>query len=249
MTNILEMKTMSTDHYNLHGVSLVDYLDGETETTITVYGELVERREVPVRLFFRDPAEFPPLERRAIELCRGRVLDIGAGAGCHSLALQERGLTVCAIDFLPECVEVMKKRGVREAHCANIHTFEAEPFDTLFSMMNGTAVVRDLAALQPFLMDIQRLLKPDGQFLVDSTDMRQVAAPALQAYLEMKRERGEYFGEMNLQLEYKGRKGAPFTQLYIDAETLSEHAARAGWVCEIVERDESGRYLARLTLA
>ncbi|HEX8652485.1 MAG TPA: class I SAM-dependent methyltransferase [Pyrinomonadaceae bacterium] len=240
---------MSTDHYNLHGVSLLDYLNGETETTIAVYGELVERRDVPVRLFFREPADFPALEQRALELCRGRVLDIGAGAGCHTLALQERGLTVCAIDFLPECVEVMKKRGVREAHCADIHTFEAEAFDTLFSMMNGMAVVRDLSGLQPFLKEVRRLLKPDGQFLVDSTDMRRVAAPGIQDYLEKKRGRGEYFGEMHLQLEYKGRRGAPFTQLHVDAETLSEHAAQSGWDCQIIEQDESGRYLARLTLA
>lgn len=238
---------MSTDHYNPHGVSLLDYLNGETSTTITVYGELVERRVVPVHLFFREPADFPPLEKRAIELCRGRVLDIGAGAGCHSLAMQESGLAVCALDFLPECVEVMKRRGVREAHCANIHSFEAEAFDTLFSMMNGMAVVRDLSGLQPFLKRVRRLLKPDGQFIVDSTDMRRVAAPGIQAYLEMKSAKGEYFGVMHLQLEYKGRRGAPFTQLHVDAETLFEHAAQSGWNCEIIEQEESGRYLARLT--
>lgn len=239
---------MKTDHYNLHGVSLLDYFNGDTSAKIAVYGELVPRREVPVHIFFREPADFPTLEKKAIEMCRGRVLDIGAGAGCHTLALQDRGLSVLAIDFLPECVEVMKGRGVREAQCANIHTFQAASFDTLLSLMNGTAMVRDIAGLQPFLRQIRRLLKPGGQFLVDSTDMRQVAAPGIQAYLEEKRNRGEYFGEMNLQLEYKGRSGAPFTQLYVDAETLSVHASQAGWACEIVERDESGRYLARLTL-
>ena len=239
---------MKTDHYNLHGISLLDYFNGDTSATIAVYGELVARREVPVSLFFREPADFPMVEKKAIELCRGRVLDIGAGAGCHSLALQDRGLSVLALDFLPECVEVMMGRGVREAHCANIHTFQAAPFDTLLSLMNGTAMVRELAGLQPFLRDIRRLLKPGGQFIVDSTDMRQVAVPEIQAYLEEKRNKGEYFGEMNLRLEYKGRSGAPFTQLYVDAETLSDHASQSGWDCEIVEREESGRYLARLTL-
>jgi hypothetical protein len=110
------------------------------------------------------------------------------------------------------------------------------------------AVVRDLNGLQPFLRGVRRLMKPDGQFLVDSTDMRRVAAPGIEAYLKMKRERGEYFGEMHLQLEYKGRRGAPFTQLYVDAETLFEHAAQSGWASEIIERDETGRYLARLTI-
>jgi len=133
---------MTTDHYDPHGQALLDYFHGDTSATIRIH-EYGKQKEVPLSLFFRGWDEFPSLERKAIEMCRGRVLDIGAGTGCHSLVLQERGLFVYAIDFLADCVEIMKKRGVKEAHCGNIHTFDAEPFDTLLCLMNGIAVVEN----------------------------------------------------------------------------------------------------------
>ncbi|HYX41978.1 MAG TPA: class I SAM-dependent methyltransferase [Pyrinomonadaceae bacterium] len=234
-----------TEHYEPHGQSLLDYLHGEAQAVITVHSDGGQRTDVPVQLFFREPDHFP-LELQAIELCRGRVLDIGAGAGCHTLALQTRGLEVVAIDFLSECVEVMRARGVRAAQQGDIHTFTAEPFDTLLSLMNGLALVRDLCGLQPFLTRLRHLLKPGGQFLVDSCDLRRTGRPQSQATIEARRHDGRYFGESDLQLEYKGRRGAPFTQLCVDAATLNAHAQAAGWSCEIVVQEATVRYLARL---
>jgi 2-polyprenyl-3-methyl-5-hydroxy-6-metoxy-1,4-benzoquinol methylase len=236
----------STDHYNPHGQSLLDYLHGDTEAVITVHSAGGQTTVVPVKIFFRAAAEFP-LEAAALDLCRGRVLDIGAGAGSHALALAARGLEVVAIDFLPECVEVMRARGVRAAETADIRTFTAAPFDTLLSLMNGIAMVGDLRGLQPFLRSLRRLLKPGGQFLVDSTDLRRTGRAQSAAVVAARAEDGRYFGESDLQLEYKGRRGTPFTQLHVDADTLCEHARAAGWACEIVVQEETGRYLARLT--
>lgn len=235
-----------TNHYNPHGESLLDYQRGDTAAVITVHGDGGQSTDVPVSLFFRDVDTFP-LERTAVELCRGRTLDIGAGAGCHTLALQARGLPVVAIDFLPECVEVMRARGVVDARQANIYTFASEPFDTLFSMMNGLALVKDLPGLQPFLNNLRRLLKPGGQFLVDSADLRRTGRAQSAATVAARERDGRYFGESDLQLEYKGRRGTPFSQLCVDAETLMEHAQQAGWTCEIVAQEATGRYLARLT--
>jgi SAM-dependent methyltransferase len=150
---------------------------------------------------------------------------------------------VYAIDFLADCVDIMKKRGVKEAHCGNIHIFDAEPFDTLLCLMNGIAVVENLDGLEPFLSSIRRLIKPDGQFLIDSTDRRP------------ERQGGEVSGSgdlnsgaAHLQLEYKNKKGRPFTQLYVDPETLAKHATKAGYQCEVIEEGDNHRYLARLTL-
>ena len=67
---------------------------------------------------------------------------------------------------------MMKKRGVKEAHRGNIRAFDIEPFDTLLCLMNGIAVVENLDGLEPFLSSIRRLIKPDGQVLIDSTDRR-----------------------------------------------------------------------------
>ena len=82
-----------TEHYEPHGQSLLDYLHGEAQAVITVHSDGGQRTDVPVQLFFREPDHFP-LELQAIELCRGRVLDIGAGAGWATLAvLQEKRVT------------------------------------------------------------------------------------------------------------------------------------------------------------
>ena len=235
----------STEHYDPHGQSLLDYLHGDTAAVITIHSAGGQRADVPVAIFFRAPAAFP-LEAEGLALCRGRTLDIGAGSGVHALALQARGLEVVALDFLPACVAVMRARGVRDAQQADIHIYAAAPFDTLLSLMNGLSLVRDLAGLQPFLSNLRRLVKPGGQFLVDSTDLRKTGRPQSAAMVAAATRAGRYFGEADLQLEYRGRRGAPFTQLYVDAATLAEHAHAAGWSCEIVVQEETGRYLARL---
>src|SRR5574341_2064878 len=110
-----------------HGRALLDFFNGDTSAEIVVHADDGETEVVPISVFFRGPAEFSALEEAALDLCRGRVLDAGAGAGCHALALQERDLPVCAIDIAPEAVEVMRRRGVKDAHCADIFHFEAEP--------------------------------------------------------------------------------------------------------------------------
>src|SRR5574337_12855 len=145
-----------------HGRALLDFCNGDTSAEIVVNGDDGETEVVPIRVFFRGPSEFSALEEAALDLCRGRVLDAGAGAGCHTLVLQEQDCSVCAIDIAPEAVEVMRRRGVKEARCADVFHFREGPFDTLLLMMNGIGVVEDLAGLDRFLADAHRLLTPEG---------------------------------------------------------------------------------------
>ncbi|HSC69799.1 MAG TPA: methyltransferase domain-containing protein, partial [Candidatus Methylomirabilis sp.] len=161
---------MKSAAWKPHGAALLDYFKGETSAKVVVHGDDGETETVPIQVFFRGPADFSALEEAALDCCRGRVLDAGAGSGCHSLVLQEQGLSVCAIDIAPEAVEVMRNRGVRDARGADIFAFEAEPFDTILLMMNGIGVVGDLAGLDRFLACVGRLLRPDGQILLDSYD-------------------------------------------------------------------------------
>lgn len=229
-----------------HGIALLDFCNGDTSAEIVVHGDDGETEIVPIRVFFRGPADFSALEEAALDLCRGRVLDAGAGAGCHSLVLQDQNFPVCAIDIAPEAVEVMRKRGVKDARCADVFHFQEEPFDTILMMMNGIGMVGDLAGLDRFLGDAHRLLKPDGQILLDSydpnwtEDLEEVAAPSARL------PRAHYIGEMCFQLEYKGRKGPPLAWLFVDSKILAERAGKAGWSCEVIWQEEEGHYLARL---
>jgi SAM-dependent methyltransferase len=230
-----------------HGAAMRAFHQGERDATIVVYDDY-ERDEVPIAYFFREPAEFPPDERLALDLCRGRVLDVGAGSGCHTLALQARGLQVTAIEALPELVEILRDRGVRDARLTTWADLVARPYDTVLVLMNGLGLAETLSGLPRFLRKMRRLVRPDGQLIADSTDVRVRMDPEARRSGSLMRSDGRYIGELHFQLEFGGRKGTPFAQLYVDPETLGRHADETGWKSEIVSApDQYGHYLARLT--
>jgi SAM-dependent methyltransferase len=243
-----------------YGLALRDFFNGKISTSVIIHEADGTKRKMPISTFFRKSTEFPLLESTALSLCRGRVLDIGAGAGCHSLALQEQGLSVCAIDISPEAVEVMRNRGIKEVYCADIFDFQSEPFDTILMMMNGIGLVENPADLDRFLNMIHRLLKRDGQILLDSSDMRSIGMrttannstdidPRSDSKADQQSDpyrSGRYIGEVKYQMEYKKEKGPPFWWLFIDPDMLTEQASKAGWSCKVIYREWDGHYLARL---
>ncbi|MEW6379130.1 MAG: class I SAM-dependent methyltransferase [bacterium] len=229
-----------------YGRALLDFSRGKVAAKVIVHETEGRTRKMAMSTFFRKPAEFPTLEQTALNLCRGRVLDIGAGAGCHSLALQERGFSVCAIDISQDAVTVMKKRGVKDVYCADIFDFQAGPFDTILMMMNGIGVVESLNDLGRFLDAVHSLIKPDGQILLDSSDVRRGSKKYRDTDSMIDSESGRYIGEVWFQLEYKGQKGLPFWWLFVDSDTLTEQAVKSGWFCQVIYHEWDGHYLARL---
>jgi SAM-dependent methyltransferase len=235
-----------TDPREPHGRAIRDYFDGDEDARLIVHSSLGEHDELPVSVFFRGAAEFFPFERAALALCRGRVLDVGAGTGVHALYLQNRGQDVCAIDVLPDAIDIMRERGVRDVRLARIDEIEDERFDTVLMMMNGIGILGTLEGLDRFLSDASRLLEPGGQILLDSGPGRLVGE-AGDAAIAVPVDDSGYPGEAWIELEYRGEKGPPFRELYADSETLCEAARANGWVCEIVFRDGHGGYVARLS--
>jgi SAM-dependent methyltransferase len=208
-----------------------------------VHTDAGEVQRMPVALFFRSGARLRPIDRRALALCRGRVLDVGAGAGSTALALQSAGLEVTALELLPAAVTVMRARGVAGARLGDVRTFRTRrPYDTVLALMNGTAAAGTLAGLPAWLDALAAPLAEGGQLIVDSTDLREPGRRA-------ERGDGRYVGELQYQLEYDGERGPPFPQLFVDAERLAEAAAAVGLDAEVVweGRNPEGAYLARLT--
>ncbi len=192
----------------------------------------------------------PELERQALDECRGRVLDLGAGAGTHTLELQSRGFAdVKAVDVSAGAVQVMAARGVRDV--ARHSLFDDKltqelPYDTILLLMNGLGLVGDLAGLDKFLALARDLLAPGGQILATSSDI---------AYLYEDEEgavvldlNGPYHGEIEYTLSYQGRQGEPFPWLFLDAALLQDVAETAGYSAEFIGHDEQAQYLVRLTL-
>jgi SAM-dependent methyltransferase len=156
-------------------------------------------------------------------------------------------MRVLAIDVSTYAVEIMTKRGVKEVQCVNVFEFHQRQFDTLLMMMHGIGLVGDLPGLDRFLEHAHKLLKPGGQIVCDSLEVRSTTDPIHWAYLEANRRAGHYFGEIPMQVEYKGQIGPLFGWLHVDPETLIVHAKKMGWFCQVVFQEKSGDYLAQLT--
>ncbi len=225
--------------------ALNDYFGGDTSATLLLHSDLGEHDELPTGVFFREPPDLFAFDEVALDLCEGRVLDVGACTGVHSLVLQERGLSVLAIDVVPQAVGIMQQRGVREALLLDFFELDGETFDTLLLLMNGTGISGTLKGLDRLLNKAASLLAPGGQVLVDSAQA-QLRGDSFETSGDWPpREEGGYIGEAWIQLEYGGERGPPFRELYVDYDNLVQRATSGGWNCELAYRDGGG-YLAQL---
>ncbi len=230
-----------------HGAALLAYFEGDASAELVVRRDDGHEGRLPAGHFFREPSEFTPVEKAAIENCLGHVLDVGAGTGLHSLVLQEKGARVTAIDVSSRAVEIMSRRGVVDVRRADVFEYERGTFDTVLMLGHGIGLVETLAGLDRFLVQACGLLSAGGQVLLDSLDVRVTSDRKNLAYHEANRRAGRYIGEIRLQSEYQGKTGPCYGWLHVDAETLKTHAVDAAWKCEVILEENSGDYLARLT--
>lgn len=233
---------------DVYGKALLDYSLGETGKELVSHSSLGESEAVPPAYFFRGFRDMPKLEQRALELARGSVLDIGCGAGSHSLYLQGKGLEVTALDSSPDAIRVATDRGVSRAVCADIADFRVGEFQTLLLLMNGIGLAGTRANLAPFLMHLKGLLAGDGQILLDSSDIIYMFDADSDGGVWVPGDR-EYYGEVTYWWEYGGKRSKPFPWLFADFDTLGEYASIAGLRAELLRRGPHYDYLARLTPA
>lgn len=237
---------MRADAMAPFGRALLAFLDGDAAAQLVVEREDGVQAPVPAAYFFRSSEQLSAIERAALDACRGDVLDIGAGAGTHTLVLQDRGLQVTALDICPEAVAVMRRRGVRDVREGDVATFDDGPFDTLLLLGHGIGMVEDLPGLEPFLSRARRLAGEAGRLLVHSLDVTRTADPGHLAYHAFLRAEGRYVGATRVRFAFAGERGPLCGWLHLDPDTLSARAARAGWTTRLLVQDESGDYLAEL---
>ena len=226
------------------GRAIADYWKTKKAERLRVFSPMFEEDEIPLTTLFRSYDSMPEIERKALDLAKGRVLDVGAGAGCHSLVLKERGIDVTAIDISPLSVETMKERGVKKVLEQDFFTLDGQ-FDTILMLMNGIGIVGTLERLPKFFKQIDKILAPGGQVLCDSSDISYVFETE-DGIIELPDDMS-YYGEHSFQMQYKDTIGEPFDWLYIDADTLKEKAVRNGYAVEVVAEGEHYDYLARIT--
>lgn len=228
------------------GAAIYDFHRNGSADVLKVYSSDFDDDEIPVSDLFREYEDMPYIERVALDQTAGRVLDVGAGSGCHSLALAKAGKESVAIDISPLSVEVMRERGV-DARLVNLYDESfAEKFDTVLMLMNGTGIIGTLENMETFFTRIRQLLNPGGSVLIDSSDLRYLFEEedgSLMIDLA-----DDYYGLVDYQMQYKDVLGEPFDWLYVDFDTLAYYAEENGFMAEMVANGEHYDYLARLTL-
>lgn len=234
-----------TEREDPMGAAIRDYFRQGKSAQLKVLSSLFDDDEMPVAHLFRSYHEMPPLEQRALNEAGGKVLDVGAGAGCHALALQERGFDVTAVDISPLSCETMKERGVANVECVNIFNQRfQERFDTLLLLMNGTGIAGKLSRLPQLLSRLKQLMNPSAQILIDSSDLRYVYEDE-NGVLDVDLD-GAYYGEVDYQMTYRNIIGKSFDWLYADSVVLAECCRQCGLKCEILAQGNHYDYLARI---
>ncbi|MDG5492639.1 bifunctional 2-polyprenyl-6-hydroxyphenol methylase/3-demethylubiquinol 3-O-methyltransferase UbiG [Psychroserpens sp. SPM9] len=228
---------------DLFGNALLDFQNGNYTEDLITSTNISGEDELPLPYLFRNFSEMPKLEQKALQLAKGSILDVGCGAGSHSLYLQKKECNVAAIDTSEGAVKVAKQRGVLNVELKDILE-ETRTFDTILVLMNGTGVFEELSKISIYLKHLKSLLNPNGQILIDSSDIK---------YMYEDEDGGlwidtnaDYYGELDYYLSYKGEDEAPMKWLYLDFERLQVACEGVGLQCDKVMDGEHFDYLARL---
>ncbi len=232
---------------DVFGMALMDFQRGNYTEDIKTYSSLDEEDIIPIPYLFRDFDEMPKMEQKALQLSRGKVLDIGAGAGSHALYLQKKGLEVTALDRSEGCITVCKERGVESTVVSDFLDYTDERYDTLLLLMNGIGLAGKLNNLSHFLQHLASLLSPNGQILLDSSDIIYMFDQDEDGGYWVP-DNGGYYGEVNFTMEYKGLKSEPFDWVYVDFNTLQNACLANNLNCELIMEGEHYDYLAKLTV-
>jgi SAM-dependent methyltransferase len=230
------------------GRALVDYHRGARRSHFIVHSDLWDDEPTPVEDYYRPGhLPIPELELRALTLCRGRVLDLGAGAGRHALELQARGLDVTAIDVCPDAVAIMRERGVRDARCGDLATVGGERFDTILLLMHGIGLVGTLAGLAAFLEQAKEIIADDGQIVCDSADLTIIVPSFFDPGGLPDHGTERYPGEVEFRLTYGQLEGQPYPWLFVDPRTLERFAKAARFDFTIGARGRQGAFVGILS--
>ncbi|MGS2727249.1 class I SAM-dependent methyltransferase [Psychroserpens sp. BH13MA-6] len=231
---------------DLFGKALQDYFNNNYTEDLITSTNISGEDDLPLPYLFRSYSEMPKLEQKALQLAKGEVLDVGCGSGSHSLYLQEKGLSVKAIDISEGAVRVAKSRGVLRVEQQNMLE-ETDTFDTILLLMNGTGIFQELSEVSKYLIHLKSLLKPKGQILMDSSDIQ---------YMYEDDDGGlwidtnaNYYGELDYYLSYKGEDEVPMKWLYLDFERLQQACESVGLQCEKMMDGDHFDYLSKITLS
>ena len=226
------------------GAMLIDVVEGRASGQ-----EIVERDDgfigvstfdylAPVRLW-------KGVERRALRFVRGRVLDVGCGAGRVAVELQARGRQVVAIDPSPGAVEISRRRGVHDVRLMRLEDVDESlgHFDSAIMYGNNFGLFASRSKARRLL---RRLRPLADRIVAESNDPHRTNDPVHLAYQERNRGRGRLSGELRVRVRYSNLKGPWFNYLLVSPDEMAEVVEGTGWQIERLVRNEGSYFVAVL---
>lgn len=226
---------------DIFGLAVEAYYKNKDITPMTVHNTDFYDDEIPVDYLFRSYDEMPKIEQVALDLCVGKVLDVGCCAGSHSLELKAKGHNILPIDVSKKCIETCQKRGLEEAKHIDFFELKDQTFDTILLLMNGIGIAQSLRQLPVFFEKLKNLMHQDSQVLLDSSDL-------IFLYEGETLEDDPYYGEMVYTTSYKNQVSDAFPWLYLDFDSLKTAAYKQNLSCKLVLEDDHYGFLAKLEL-
>lgn len=224
------------------GNAVEDYFNGVDYAALAVFSSIDDNYFLECKELFRHYLEMSDVDHKALELCEGKILDVGAGAGSHAVYLQEKEFDVTALEISPKACEIIKERGVSKVVNTDFFDFSSEvKFDTLLLMMNGIGFVGSVDGLRSFLQKAKSLLSTNGKVIFDSTFLSE-------DHKEFCAKNGSAFGQVDYQMFYDEYATDQFFWLYIDFEVLKGIAKEEGFVAELEYTNDREEYIASLSL-
>lgn len=198
-------------------------------------------------LYFFEYEQWSPVEHKAIERVKGRILDIGCGAGRHSLYLQQKGFDVRAIDNSPGAIEVCKLRGLKNAvvkPIVEVDDFEPNSFDTILLMGNNFGLFGDAENAKLILKKLSRITSSEAQIIAGTRNPYQTDSPEHLEYHEFNRRRGRMPGQIKMRVRYGKTVGAWFDYLFVSPEEMHQIVADTDWqIKEFIEAGEANYFV------
>ena len=228
------------------GKGILDYAENRRPGDIIVMSDICDDDIIPLEVLFRKFDEMPELEKRALEECDVKVLDVGAGAGAHTTHLiKELDMDVQCIEISPGAVEYLQEAEI-PVRQINFFDVKDEKYDTVLMLMNGIGIAGTLSNLEKTLLHAKSLLTPSGKIICDSSDIKYLYEDEDGSMLVNLN--AEYYGNFRFKMKYKSEVGTWFDWLYVDFDTLFRIAKKVGLHASKLY-DEDDHFLTEIKVA